>query len=234
MLGFRTMPERFLIIDTSHRKGAVALAQGERVLAQRRLEESRRHARDLVPAARALLREHDCTARDLTGVVVSLGPGSYTGLRVGLISAKTLAYATGCVLLGVDTFTACAHQAAVDAQVVDVLADAQQGKIYVRRFTHGQGGKLEIKPWTSWLEDLPLECWATGPGLEIIGDKLPGKVRQTPQEDWLIRPETLLTLGLERFRRGEKDDPFILEPIYLRPSAAEEKYRGPSPSANGG
>jgi tRNA threonylcarbamoyladenosine biosynthesis protein TsaB len=228
------MADRFLIIDTAHRQGLVALAQGERVLAQRHLEESRRHARDLVPAARELLRVHDCTARNLTGVIVSLGPGSYTGLRVGLISAKTLAYATGCALLGVDTFEACARQAPAEAKVVDVLADAQQGKIYVRRFIQGEGGTLEIKPWSSWLENLPPESWATGPGLEIFSEKLPGNVRQTSRAYWLPRPEPLLTLGRERFRRGEKDDPFTLEPLYLRPSAAEEKYRGQPRSASGG
>src|SRR4051812_44527958 len=101
---------RFLILETAHHLGWVALANGARIVGTRRLEESRRHARDLVPLIRELLSEQSWRARDLGAVIVGRGPGSYTGLRVGLISAKTLAYATGCALLGVDTFAAIARQ----------------------------------------------------------------------------------------------------------------------------
>src|SRR5438105_482923 len=93
---------RVLVIETSLRVGLVALAQGERVLGERRLDEARRHARDLVPAVRDLLAAHGWKTRELDAVIVSRGPGSYTGLRVGAMSAKTLAYAAGCTLLGVD------------------------------------------------------------------------------------------------------------------------------------
>src|SRR5688500_13907519 len=104
------MEVRFAILDTSQRVGWVALARGERVLASRRLDEARRHARDLAPALAELLAEQGWKARALEGVIVSRGPGSYTGLRVGLMSAKTLAYAAGCPLLAIDTFAAIALQ----------------------------------------------------------------------------------------------------------------------------
>ena len=79
------------------------------------LDESRRHARDLAPAVRDLLAEQGWPARSLEAVIVSRGPGSYTGLRVGIMSAKTLAYATGCALLAVDTFAVIARQAPPEA-----------------------------------------------------------------------------------------------------------------------
>ncbi len=101
---------RLLVIDTSHRVGVVALAAGDRLLGERRLDEARRHARDLVPAIRDLLAEVHWKARELDAVFVSRGPGSYTGLRVGIMSAKTLAYASGCTLLGLETFAAIARQ----------------------------------------------------------------------------------------------------------------------------
>jgi tRNA threonylcarbamoyladenosine biosynthesis protein TsaB len=214
---------RFLIIDTAHRRGQVAVALGGRVVGARLLEESRRHARDLVPRAQGLLREQGWQARDLTGVIVSRGPGSYTGLRVGLMSAKTLAYATGSALLGIDTFSAIALQAPPEARTVDVLADAQQGKIYVQRFIQGKGGALTIQLFPAWLESLPPAAWVTGPGLEIFAADLPTQVPQAACADWLPRPESLLTLALARFGNGDKDDPFALEPLYLRGSSAEEK-----------
>src|SRR5262245_52282348 len=93
---------RLLILETSGRLGQVAVAGGSALRERRRLDEARRHARDLAPAVADLLATQGWKARDLHAVIVSLGPGSYTGLRVGLMSAKTLAYATGCTLIGVE------------------------------------------------------------------------------------------------------------------------------------
>src|SRR4051794_4105562 len=118
------MNPRLLILETSQRVGAVALARGDNIVGERSLDESRRHARDLVPAIQMLLAEQSWRARDLEAVMVTRGPGSYTGLRVGLMSAKTLAYATGCPLLAIDTFAAVYQQAPVGLTAVDVIADA--------------------------------------------------------------------------------------------------------------
>jgi tRNA threonylcarbamoyladenosine biosynthesis protein TsaB len=219
------MDERFLIIDTAHRRGHVAVALGEQVVGTRFLEEARRHARDLAPLVQELLREQNWRPRELTGVIVSRGPGSYTGLRVGLISAKTLAYATGCELIGIDTFAAIAGQAPPGTPRVDVIADAQQGKIYVQSFVNCQGGPLSIQTCAAWLEDLASGTWVTGPGLEACAGSLPQHASLAPPQDWLPRPESLLALAWEHRRRGERDDPFGLEPLYLRASAAEEKWR---------
>src|SRR5207253_2080150 len=112
---------------------------GQEMRGLRVLDEARRHARDLAPAVAALLAEQGWRPRDLHGVVVSRGPGSYTGLRVAVMSAKTLAYVTGCALLAVDTFAAVALQVPAEAARVDVLADAQQDKVYVQPFVREAG-----------------------------------------------------------------------------------------------
>src|SRR5829696_6432985 len=109
------MSESWLILETSGRVAQVGLARGGAVVRSSRLEETRRHARDLASTVDAMLKTEGLSPRDLTGVMVSRGPGSYTGLRVGLISAKALAYATGCHLVAVDTFAAIAHQAPQEA-----------------------------------------------------------------------------------------------------------------------
>jgi tRNA threonylcarbamoyladenosine biosynthesis protein TsaB len=99
---------RLLLIETSGRGGFVGLARGESLCGLSRLEESRRHGRDLAPLTAKLLKEQGWKPRQLDAVIVSLGPGSYTGLRVGLMAAKTLSYATGCALIGVETFAVIA------------------------------------------------------------------------------------------------------------------------------
>jgi tRNA threonylcarbamoyladenosine biosynthesis protein TsaB len=222
---------RFLILETSGRVGHVAIAEGERLLAVRPLDEARRHARDLAPAVRDLLTTHGWRPRDLHGVIVSRGPGSYTGLRVGLMSAKTFAYATGCALLGVDTFAAIAHQAPAETLYVDVIGDAQQDKVYVQRFSRASAADpfqgltpLGIRTFVDWLAALNASIWVSGPGLEGQESRLhPGQpvvaagARQPSAE-------SLLHLGLARYRSGEGDDFWTVEPLYLRPSSAEEKW----------
>ena len=223
---------RLLIIETSQRLGLVALAAGERLLAERRLDEARRHARDLAPAIRALLLEQGWRARDLNVVIVSRGPGSYTGLRVGVMSAKTLAYAAGCTLLALDTFAAIARQAPASALAVEVIADAQQDKLYVQRFARSSLAEplqaatpLGIESFEAWQSALAVSSWVTGPGLEKYGALLQNHARAASPEAWYPQSASLLRLAVERLMRGEKDDVFAVEPLYLRPSSAEEKWQ---------
>lgn len=223
-----------LILETSGRTGVVAVAQGLRISGARRLEEARRHARDLAPAVAALLAEAGWGPRDLASVIVSRGPGSYTGLRVGIMSAKTFAFATGCTLIAVDTFAALAQQVPAEALSVDVLADAQQDKIYAQRYSRPDSAEpliatapLNIQRITDWLIDPQPAAWITGPGVRVLGERRPAGCQVVAAELWDPRPESLLEIGLTRFQAGERDDFWSVEPLYLRPSAAEEKWQEP-------
>lgn len=224
------MNPRLAIIETACSPGLAAVAQGEGLLEVRPLAEARRHARDLVPSLKELLDAHDWSARQLDGIIVSIGPGSYTGLRVGIMTAKTLTHATGCALLGVETFSAIAQQTPGEVLRVDVLADAQQDKIYVQSFLRQYRGEpmkaqsaLTIQAFDDWLAGLEKDIWISGPGLERHEERLRGRLLAPAT---LRKPsaESLLTIGLERWQRGERDDFLKLEPIYLRPSAAEEQW----------
>jgi len=221
---------RLLILETSCGVGEVALAAGERLVGQRRLEENRRNARDLAPSVAALLAEQGWRPRQLHGVIVSRGPGSYTGLRVGIMSAKTFAYATGCVLLGIDTFAAVAEQAPPEVTAVDVLADAQQDRVYVQSFTRGTAGwhpesELAIRPFADWLTRRRTAAWVSGPGLRKYDVRIPAEVPRIVAEQRDPGAVSLLGLGLVRFRAGQRDDVWSLEPLYLRPSSAEEQWQ---------
>jgi tRNA threonylcarbamoyladenosine biosynthesis protein TsaB len=220
---------RALILETSGRIGRVALAQADELLSDRRLDEARRHARDLVPAVAELLAAQGWRPKDVQVVLVSRGPGSYTGLRVGIMSTKAFAYATGCRLLAVDTFAALALQAPAEATRVDVLADAQQEKVYAQSFARlhasawAPAAPLRIQTMTDWLAGRERDAWVTGPGLRAYGSRLPATAQVVDAAAWDPQPESILKLGLARYRAGERDDLWSLEPLYLRPSSAEEK-----------
>jgi tRNA threonylcarbamoyladenosine biosynthesis protein TsaB len=195
----------------------------------RRLDEARRHTRDLAPAVADLLAGQGWRPRDVQAVVVGRGPGSYTGLRVGIMSAKAFAYATGCALVALDTFAVLAAQAPAEAGRLDVLADAQQDKVYVQSFCQGAGGweplvPLTIRRFADWLAGREARAWVTGPGLHRWGAHLPAGVLAAGPEYHDPTPEAVLRLGLAKYESGGRDDVFALEPLYLRPSSAEEQW----------
>lgn len=221
---------KLLLLETSGRVGQVAVARGATLLEVRALDEARRHARDLAPAVAELLAVQKWKPRDLQAVIVSRGPGSYTGLRVGIMSAKTLAYATGCAVIGVDTFAVIARQAPATAQTMDVLADAQQDRLYVQSFERGVGEawpavtELAIMTAAEWLRRSTPSTWVSGPGARQVEGRLPEGAQCVPLERREPGCASLLQLGYERLRAGGSDDLWRLEPLYARPSSAEEQW----------
>jgi tRNA threonylcarbamoyladenosine biosynthesis protein TsaB len=220
---------RLLILETSCRTGQVAVAAGPALRGVRVLDETRRHARDLAPAVADLLHQQGWRTRELAAVIVGRGPGSYTGLRVGIMSARTLAYATGCAVLAIDTFAALAWQVPPGPERIDVLADAQQDRLYVQPFARVEEGwrpvaDLAIVPVADWLARREPHAWVTGPGLAKVQERLPASVSVVASEQRSPRPESLLHLGLARYQAGERDDWWALEPLYLRASSAEEQW----------
>ena len=166
------MEAKFLLLETSGVVGRVGLGLGSRILTQQALDLNHRHNRDLAPVAASLLHGAGWRARDLQAVIVSRGPGSYTGLRVGIMSAKTLAYATGCELVAVETFACLARQAPPEVKSLTVVADAQQGNIYTQVFERkGPTGawqatsELSVEALSVWLGAATRIDLGHGPGL---------------------------------------------------------------------
>ncbi len=228
---------RLLLLETSGRIGQVAVAEGPRLLGVRRLDEGRRHARDLAPAVADLLSRQGWQPRDIRAVIVSRGPGSYTGLRVGVMSAKAFAYATGCALIAVDTFEIVAAQAPPEAQTVYVLADAQQDHLYVQRYERNPSwlaaSDLTVVPASTWLTDRNAAAWTTGPGVSVVASRLPPSSRVIAPDRREPAVESLHSIGLARYQAGRFDDLRALEPLYARPSSAEQKLsRDPEESVS--
>jgi tRNA threonylcarbamoyladenosine biosynthesis protein TsaB len=221
---------KILLIETSGRVGQIGAALKGQMLAQSRLDEQRRHCQDLAPTVQALLRAQAWKPAAIDAVFVSLGPGSYTGLRVGVMAAKAFAYATGCKLVGVPTFDIIALPALASQAKVEVIEDAQQGRVYAQRFAAVESGlpravgPIAVLEHEAWLAQLD-PAWAlAGPGLRKKHDCLPSRQPLAPDALWTPALPALLRLGLVRLAGGAVDDCRTLEPIYARLSSAEEKW----------
>jgi tRNA threonylcarbamoyladenosine biosynthesis protein TsaB len=218
-----------LALDTSTARAAVALgvADGSRLVAT--VDPSLRHGRELLPAIRSLLRRADLRASDLQTIAVGLGPGSYTGLRVGVTAAKTLCYATGSRLIGLDSLEFFARSAPADSLRVVALSDAQRGDFHVAEFARNSAGERLIRLGdtrivaASEVFSVPgPPCVAVGPGVDRWEGPWPDGV--TPIREDVPDPTILLDMLHDAVIAGRRDDPWFLEPVYLRRSAAEDQW----------
>jgi tRNA threonylcarbamoyladenosine biosynthesis protein TsaB len=222
--------DRVLVLGTSGKVGRAALASGEQVIAEAKLGEERRRASDLALVVDRLFREAAWEPASLTAVVVGLGPGSYTGLRVGLASAKALAYAVGCRFFGVETFAAIAMRAPAEVRELSVIGDALQGKLFRRDYRRSDSGwapagQLEVVSSTDWISGLRSGMWISGPAASAWEGKLPAGVRAVPLDDREPRPVDLLAVARSA-SWAVTTDMWTAEPFYLRGSSAEEKAAG--------
>ena len=223
---------RALAIETSGRIGSVALADETGVLVEEQFPHGLKHAAEIVPVIDRLCRAQGWGPRDLEHVYVSAGPGSFTGLRIGITLAKTLALATGVKLVAVPSVRVLAENAPAEAQHVIVVLDAKREQIFTARFERGADG--------NWIEREPARLASLTQALLhaprpvcLLGEGIPFHQKFIPPGDagvvvgdagtWRARAGVVARLGRAMAARGEFADPMRLTPIYIRPPEAEEK-----------
>jgi tRNA threonylcarbamoyladenosine biosynthesis protein TsaB len=224
---------RVIAIETSGTQGSVALVEaGGRVLGEETFEKGLRHGQALVPAIARVLDRAGVAKRDVDLFAVGTGPGSYTGLRVGIATAKALAFALGRPLLGAPSFDAMA--AATPPELVGraasaaVAVEARREHLYVGRYAVREGRLAREEAFDVVAPDRALAGLAR-PVL-VIGDAI-ARYPALRAADVIEAPEALrrpharevARLALERAARGERDDLHAVAPLYLRASIPEEK-----------
>ncbi len=216
-------------IETSGRSGSIAVVRDQVVLGETELSATgRRHARTLVPEIGQLLKELNLKMSQLDGIAVSIGPGSFTGLRVGIVCAKTLAYALQTPLIAVDTFLAIAENSGVTDCPLYVIDDALRGDVYAGAYQRGEDGTwtCESPPaltsMDEFLHRLPPESMISGPGVGKLSEDLKGRKLVVESRRCPLAKQIAL-IGERRLISQDVDDFWTAEPHYIRRSAAEEK-----------
>lgn len=218
-----------IALETSVRAASVAVALGERV-EERALEPERSHASDLLPALSELLRDLGTGPAELGLVVVGLGPGSYTGLRVGVATALGLMEGSGAALVGVPSVEALAFRHLAPGQEGCVVLDARGGELYYARYARdAEDVRVLEEPCALRPEALAERLPATG---TIFGD--PGTSRAAKfdeataarlRTDLLPDARSVLQLGQARFAAAGAQDPAQVRPLYLRPFGVKKRKR---------
>jgi tRNA threonylcarbamoyladenosine biosynthesis protein TsaB len=217
-------------IETSGPKGGVALLT-ERGCEERRFDTQRSLGAELAPAIQDLLDKAGLgPANPPDLVAVDLGPGSYTGLRVGLAAAKGLAFAWGRPLIGVRLVDALARQAPPARRVVCAV-DAQRGEVWHcvlerRGPTAELVQEARISEFDFLAQALAEDAIVIGDAAHTVERALAGRsLRVAPGELAWPQPRLVAELGRERHLRGEREDAIALSPVYLRANEAEERRR---------
>ncbi|MEQ8210765.1 MAG: tRNA (adenosine(37)-N6)-threonylcarbamoyltransferase complex dimerization subunit type 1 TsaB [Lacipirellulaceae bacterium] len=224
---------KILALETSGKSGSVALLEGQqpetKLIGEIELPSETRSAQSLVPTLDHLLKQNDWQTSELELICVCTGPGSFTGLRVGVTTAKTLAYALGVPLVEVNTLAALAVGVSVEFERLWCVLDAQRQELFTCCFnvndsltqqTQQNGELLSVE---TFLAKLEAGDFVHGPAVEKLSERLPSDVRIMEANGNQPRAADVGTLGYQRFLRGETVDALQLVPKYGRRSAAEEK-----------
>ena len=215
-----------LAVDTSGMQGSFAITDASQLLLKGQLNDGRRNAQSLVAEVDRAFRVLNIAATDIRTVAVSIGPGSFTGLRVGLTFAKTFAWLNQASLVAVDTLQAIALQAPADMETVTAVIDAQRGELFAGtyRWDAESGCRVLMNSvGVSTQDALPADYPLTGPGLLKLRPEVAAVHRLLDSSFWDPRASAIAAIGTRMAQRKQFSSPESLEPVYIRLSYAEEK-----------
>ena len=224
------MSIKLLTIQTATPAGSVALTAGDRLIGERFLDCRQPHGGWLVSAIDQMLDSAGMTVQDLDGFGVTVGPGSFTGLRVGLATAKGLAMATGRPIAGVSTLQTLALQVPYAEAPVCALLDARKKEVYAGIYVWTDGvprllGPESVLPPEALLDRLSGTTIFVGDGAHayrsLIARRIGPRAHILPEVFNPPRAAHAAMLAARMFDSGAIFAPATLNPVYLRPSEAE-------------
>ena len=227
-------------MDTSTVVSSVAVANETSLLAEITSGARLTHSETLQPHIELAMKMADAKREDIGAIAVSIGPGSFTGLRIGLAAAKGMAYAWGVPIVGVPTIEALAANLPTPGVKIGVMMDAQKKNAYFAIYSWQMKDKSMALTKEQSIRIVPIDdaikrCGELAEKLNaqfmLVGDvvskklmtrdDLPAGVSVAPMSDVMPRAASVARLGLMKLARGESDNVMNLEPMYIRRSEAE-------------
>jgi len=225
---------RILALDTATRSCSVAILNDQSILAEETSASTQTHAIHLIEMVQKVIGMSGLMLSEIDGFAVGRGPGSFTGLRIGISTTKALSIATGKPVVGVSNLDALAMQAATSPNMICPLMDARKGEVYysLYRYENRNLQKLvpaRVSPLDEVVSVINTACVFIGEGARIYQKKISEKIGPyasfaVPDQN-TIRASTIGQLSMNRFKQENTDDVVLLVPEYIRKSDAELGFR---------
>ncbi len=226
---------KVLGIDTSTASGSVGLIEDEETISEYLLNIPVTHSERLLGAIDFVLREARCRMEQVEGWVIALGPGSFTGLRIGVSTVKGLAFATGKPVAGVSTLDVLASQIAPTSYLICPILDARKKEVYTGFYRYRedvsptrQSEYQAISP-ENLVSQIKEQTIFVGDGVRTYGDFIRnrlGSLAIFPSSPFHVPHGSMVAkLGMNLLKKGEHLNLPAFSPLYIRPSEAEMKWQ---------
>lgn len=223
---------KILAVDTSSRSCSVAVVENNNLLAEIIKEDGETHSRHLMGMIKKVLELSGLVPFDIDCFAVTEGPGSFTGLRIGISSVKGLSAATGKPLTGISTLDALAVQVSPTPYLLCALIDARKGEVYSARYRYIDGFVEKLMKEEVFLPDKAADeigepCLFIGDGAsryrDMIEKKLGNLAYFLPPLFNVIRASTVAFMSLKKFENNDTVDAALFAPNYIRKSDVKLK-----------
>jgi tRNA threonylcarbamoyladenosine biosynthesis protein TsaB len=227
------MAMKILAVDTATKSCSVAIIDAGSLSAELTTQSDQTHSKHLMQRIDAVLGMADLSAVDLDGLAVTLGPGSFTGLRIGISTIKGLAYALDKPVVGISSLNALAWQCADRSFLICPLLDARKGEVYFATYRFDDGtlaskSTERATPPEVAVQNIKEPCVFIGSGAQVyrqnIIKALGDLAHFAPHSQNIIRASSVAFLSLKRFETSDTDELASLVPCYIRKSDAELNY----------
>jgi len=225
---------KILSVDTATKSCSVAIVDKEALLAEITILSGQTHAKHLMSMINKVVGMSGLKITDLDGYATTRGPGTFTGLRIGISTVKGLAVASGKPIVGVSSLDALAMQTFPSSYLICSILDARRGEVYCSRYRidnrimKKEGDEQVLSPAKA-VRDINEPCVFIGNGVvlyhKLIEDTLGGLAYFAPFFQNTIRASTVAYLSMDRFEKNDTDDVSMFVPRYIRKSDAELNFR---------
>ena len=220
-----------LAFETSAKAASVALHDGSKLLAESYQNTGLTHSQTLMVMAEDMLKQCGYTAKDVTAVAVAAGPGSFTGVRIGVAAAKGMAWGLQVPCYGVSTLEAMAKNLGIYDGVVCAVMDARRNQVYNGLFRAEKGAivrmtedrAIALAELGAELAQMDAPVYLVGDGSLVAKAALEDRVIAPPEHRMHQRAAGVAMVAAEQIAAGVVADAEALEPNYLRLSQAERE-----------
>ena len=222
---------KILALDSTAIAASVALCEDEALLGEFTIQNGNTHSETLLPLAESALKFFSLTTEDIDLFAVSVGPGSFTGVRIGVATAKGLAFGREKPCVGVSTLEALAENLTVAEGLICPVMNARRSQVYTALFRSENGKTTRLMPDSAMaiteldalLAQYDEPVYLVGDGYDITASLLKHPIHNTPHR---LRPQSAYSVAQvakRLYEQGYATTDSLLAPIYLRPSQAERE-----------